>query len=127
MAKIMRKKILIIDDERDLVAMVKLRLEANNFATLEAFDGKEGIRKAEKEDCDLILLDIILPDIDGYEACKRLRHNPKTKDIPIIIFTASNLKSLAEKAIDAGAVDYIIKPFEPEELVGKISEALKGT
>ena len=120
----MRKKILIIDDEQDLVSVVKLRLKANNFLVSEAFTAKEGLKKAEEKP-DLILLDILLPDSDGYQVCQRLKSNSKTQDIPIIIFTASSLKDLAKKAIDAGAIDYLIKPFEPKDLLEKINKAIK--
>ena len=120
----MAKKILIIDDEKDLVAVVKLRLEANNFSVSEAFSAEEGLRKAEAQNPDLILLDILLPDSDGYQACQRLKSNPRTKGIAIIIFTASSLKGLAKRALEAGAVDYVIKPFEPKDLLEKINKAL---
>ena len=121
----MAKKILIIDDEKDLVAVVRLRLEANNFSVSEAFSAEEGLRKAEAQNPDLILLDILLPDSDGYQACQRLKSNPRTKGIAIIIFTASSLKGLAKRALEAGAVDYVIKPFEPKDLLEKINKALK--
>jgi len=121
----MAKKILIIDDEKDLAAMVKLRLEANGFSVSEGFTAKEGLEKAEKERPDLILLDIMLPDSDGYQLCQKLKSNPRTSSIAIIIFTASSLKDLAKKAMQAGAVDYVIKPFEPKELLEKINKALE--
>jgi DNA-binding response OmpR family regulator len=121
----MAKKILIIDDEQDLVAVVKLRLEANNFLVSEAFTAKEGLKKAEEQRPDAILLDILLPDSDGYEVCQRLKSNSKTQNIPIIIFTASDLRGLAKKAINAGAIDYVIKPFEPKDILEKINKAIK--
>jgi len=121
----MRKKILIIDDEQDLVAVVKLRLEANNFLVSEAFTAKEGLKKAEGQSLDIILLDIQLPDGDGYQVCQKLKSNPQTQGIPIIIFTASSLKDLAKKAMDNGAADYVIKPFEPKDLLEKINKAIK--
>ena len=119
-----KKTILIIDDERDLAAMVGLRLKANDFLVSEAFTAEEGVKKAEEERPDLVLLDILLPDGDGYEICRKLKSNPKTKDIAILIFTASSLKGLAKKAIEAGAADYVVKPFEPKELLEKIRKAL---
>ena len=119
-----KKKILIIDDERDLVAMVILRLRANGFFVLEASTANEGLKMAEEERPDLILLDVLLPDGDGYQVCQKLKSHPITKDIAIIIFTASSLKGLAKKAIEAGAIDYVIKPFEPKDLLEKINKAL---
>lgn len=121
----MAGKILIIDDEKDLVAVVKLRLEASGFSLSEAFTVKEGWERLEKEKPDLILLDILLPDGDGYQVCQKLKSDPETKDISIIIVTASNLKGLAKKAIEAGAQDYLIKPFEAKDLLEKINKVLK--
>lgn len=120
-----KKNILIIDDEKDLADMVGLRLKANGFLVTEAFTAGEGLEKAGKARPDLILLDILLPDGNGYDICRKLKSNPKTKDIAIVIFTASSLKDLAKKAVEAGAVDYVIKPFEPKDLLEKINKALE--
>ena len=125
MKAIIKKRILIIDDERDLTVMVGLRLKANDFLVSEAFTAEEGVKKAEEERPDLVLLDILLPDGDGYEICRKLKSNPKTRGIAIVIFTASNLKDLAKKAVEAGALDYVVKPFEPKELLEKINKALE--
>ena len=119
-----KKTILIIDDERDLAAMVGLRLKANDFLVSEAIPAEEGGQKAEEERPALVLFEILLPDGGGYEICRKLKSNPKTKDIAILIFTASSLKGLAKKAIEAGAADYVVKPFEPKELLEKIRKAL---
>lgn len=119
-----KKKILIIDDEKDLVAMVALRLKKSGFFVSEAFTAEEGLKKAEEEKPGLILLDILLPDGDGYEVCRKLKSNPVTKNIAIFIFTASSLKDLTNKAIEAGAVDYVVKPFESKELLEKINKVL---
>src|SRR3989338_5824610 len=103
--------------------MVGLRLKANDFLVSEAFTAEEGVKKAEEERPDLVLLDILLPDGDGYEICRKLKSNPKTRGIAIVIFTASNLKDLAKKAVEAVALDYVVKPFEPKELLEKINKA----
>ena len=79
-----KKKILLIEDEPYQVMMVKFRLEANNYDFISACDGEEGLKKACEEKPDLILLDLFMPIIDGYEVCQRLKKNPKTKNIPII-------------------------------------------
>lgn len=120
-----KKKILLIEDEPYQVMMVKFRLEANNFDFISACNGEEGLKKAYEEKPDLILLDLFMPIIDGYEVCRRLRQNPQTKNIPVIFFTASAGKDIKEKYPDYGADDYIIKPFESEELVAKIKALLK--
>lgn len=119
-----KKKILIIEDEKDLVFVVRMRLESKGFSVSEGFSAKEALEKAQEKP-DLILIDLILPDGDGYQLCQRLKSNPQTSHIPIIIFTASNLKDLAKKAVEAGAIDYIIKPFDPKELLEKINKALQ--
>jgi len=119
-----KKKILLIEDEPYQVMMIKFRMEANNFDFISACNGEEGLKKAYEEKPDLILLDLFMPVIDGYEVCRRLRQNPKTKNIPVIFFTASAGKDIKEKYVDYGADDYIIKPFESEELVAKIKALL---
>jgi len=120
-----KKKILLIEDEPYQVMMVKFRLEANNFDFISACNGEEGLKKSYEEKPDLILLDLFMPIIDGYEVCRRLRRNPKTKNIPIILFTASAGPDIREKYSDYGANDYIIKPFESAELVAKINALLE--
>lgn len=120
-----KKKILLIEDEPYQVMMVKFRLEANNFDFISACNGEEGLKKAYEEKPDLILLDLFMPIIDGYEVCRRLRQNPQTKNIPVIFFTASAGPDIKEKYPEYGADDYICKPFESEELVAKIKALLK--
>ena len=115
-----KKKILLIEDEPYQVMMVKFRLEANNFDFVSAGDGEEGLQKAYEEKPDLILLDLVMPKMGGYEVCRRLKKNPETKNIPIILFTASAGNDIIEKCPACGADDYIIKPFDSADLVAKI-------
>jgi len=106
--------------------MMKFRLEANNFDFISAGDGEEGLKKAYEEKPDLILLDLIMPKIDGYEVCRRLKQSPE-KNIPIIILTASTAsigQELMKKCLNCGADDYLIKPFESADLVAKIKALL---
>ena len=122
-----KKKILLIEDEPFQVMMIKFRLEANNFDFISAGDGEEGLKKAREEKPDLILLDLIMPIINGYEVCRRLKQGPE-KNIPIIILTASTASignELMEKCLTCGANDYIIKPFESADLVAKIKALLE--
>lgn len=121
----MAKKILIIDDEVDLVSVTKLRLEASGFSVTEAFTAKQGLEQIEKNRPDIILLDVLLPDDDGYLVCQKLKTGQKTKDIPVIIITASKVQNLARRSQESGAVDYLAKPFEPDILLEKIKEALE--
>lgn len=121
----MAKKILFIEDEVDIVTLMQARLVSQGYQMLSAFDGEEGLKMVQEEKPDLILLDKIMPKMDGLEVCQRLKADPKTKDIPIIIVSASGGKDLPEKCLAAGADDVIIKPFEAEDLFSKIRALLK--
>lgn len=113
----MAKKILVVDDEAELVDMVKIRLETNGYEVITACDGKEGVEKAMCQHPDLILLDLMMPVMDGFEALRCLKAEQSTSRIPVIVFTArGDTKSVLE-AEDLKATDYIIKPFEPKELL----------
>ena len=118
----MAKKILFIEDEVDIVTLMQARLVSQGYQMLSAFDGEEGLKMVQEEKPDLILLDKIMPKMDGLEVCQRLKSDPKTKDIPIIIVSASGGKDLPERCQAARADDLIIKPFEPEELLSKIKK-----
>ena len=121
----MAKKILLIEDEPDQRMMVEIRLEAAGYEIIAAADGEEGLKKAYEGKPDLILLDIVMPKMDGYEVCKCLKENQDTRDIPIITITASGERELGEKCLAAGAEDVIGKPYDPKELVAKIKALLK--
>ncbi len=120
-----KKKILLVEDESVLLNMVKMRLEANNYEVISAFDGQEGLEKARKERPDLIILDLMLPKLDGYKVCRMLKFDEKYKKIPIIMFTARAQQSDEEMGFEVGADAYITKPFEPQMLLAKIKELIK--
>ena len=120
----MAKKILIVDDEAELVDLVKIRLEAVGYEVLKAFDGQEGLDKAKLEKPDLILLDIMMPKMDGYKVCGLLKMDARFKKIPIILFSAKAQKEDVELAKEVGADLYITKPFEAPVLLAKIKEFL---
>lgn len=120
-----KKKILIVDDESQLVDMVKMRLEASDYEVITAYDGKEGLDKARGERPDLIILDLMLPKMNGYEVCQLLKFDQKYKDIPIILFTARTQEGDKKTGFEVGADAYITKPFESQVLLGKIRELLK--
>ena len=122
----MPKKILLIDDEEDLVTMLGFRLEASGLRVVGASGGREGIEKAKKEKPDLILLDLMMPNMDGFEVAVRLSEDSSTKSIPIVIFTAAVSPELAEKIRQTHAVGYLTKPFEPEVLIAKVKKVLLG-
>ena len=120
-----KKKILLVDDERDMVFAVKLQLEADGFDVLTAADGQEALDKARRENPDLIILDLMLPKMDGYKVCRMLKFDRKYKKIPIIIFTARIQQSDEKLGYEVGADVYLTKPFEPKALLAKIQELLK--
>lgn len=119
------KKILIVDDEAQLVDMVKMRLEANNYDVIVAYDGQEGLDKARKEKPDLIILDLMLPKMDGYKVCRMLKFDEKYKSIPIIMFTARAQEEDEKVSMEVGANAYVTKPFEPKALLDKIQELIQ--
>ena len=119
-----KKRILIVDDEEDIVNVLRFRLEANNYAVQSASEGQEGLNKARVEKPDLIILDLMLPKLDGYKVCRMLKFDEIYKSIPIIMFTARAQKKDEELGMETGADAYIAKPFESEVLLGKIKELL---
>lgn len=120
-----KKKILLVDDEKDLVKIVKFRLEANDYEVITACDGQEGLEKARKEKPDLIILDLMLPKMDGYKICGLLKKDSRFMRIPIIMFTAKAQEEDMKLGKEVGADAYIIKPFEPGVLLDKIKELTK--
>lgn len=121
----MAKRILLVDDERDLVTTVTFRLEASGYEVIPAYDGQEGLEKAKKEKPDLIILDLMLPKMDGYKVCGLLKADARYNKIPIIMFTARAQETDIEMGKETGAEAYITKPFEPQVLLSKIEELLK--
>jgi DNA-binding response OmpR family regulator len=120
-----KKRILIIDDEEDILTVLKFRLGANNYEVLTASDGQEGLNKARTEKPDLIILDLMLPKLDGYKVCRMLKFDESYKAIPIVMFTARVQQKDEELGKEMGADAYITKPFEPEILLEKIRQLLK--
>ncbi len=120
-----KAKILVVDDEKDLVETLSFRLEANDYEVLKAHDGQDGLNKARSEKPDLIILDLMLPKMDGYKVCRMLKFDAKYKKIPIIMFTARAQESDKKIGMEVGADAYITKPFEPQALLSKIQELLK--
>lgn len=119
------KRILVIDDLPENVFILQDRLEHEGYDVLTAYDGKSGIEKAKSEMPDLILLDIMMPDINGLEVCKTLVNYEPTSRIPIILVTAKTGAEDTKEGLDAGAYDYIKKPFNKIELLARVKSALK--
>lgn len=121
-----RKRILLADDEEDIKTVVTMFLESQGYEVVTAFDGLDTLEKVRSEKPDLILLDIMMPVLDGYEVCKQLKEDEQTADIPIVILSAAAHAESVQRGLKAGAQDYIIKPFEPEKLREKIEQILAG-
>jgi DNA-binding response OmpR family regulator len=119
------KQILLVDDELDLVDMIKLRLETNDYGVIVAYDGQEALEKARKERPDLIILDLMLPKIDGFKVCRMLKFDEKYKNIPIIIFSARAQEFDKKMGKEVGADAYIIKPFDFQALLVTIKALIK--
>ncbi|NWF90569.1 MAG: response regulator [Ignavibacteriaceae bacterium] len=119
------KRLLIIDDLPENIFMLKERLEHEGYEVVTAYDGKTGIAKAMSDMPDLILLDVMMPEMSGIEVCKILKQNSETSDIPIIMVTAKSNAEDTKEGFEAGAFDYIKKPFERIELMARINSALK--
>lgn len=123
-------KILIVDDDPDLVEAVTMILESKNYDVIAAYGGIEGLEKAKTEEPDLIVLDVMMPDKDGYAVCKELKADPKYGKIPILLLTAvvskiSTTRYTQQMGLETEADDYVDKPVEPAELVRRI-EVLLG-
>lgn len=121
----MAKKILIIEDEKDIAELIKHYLEKDNFETLSAFDGEKGLELIKRQNPDVVILDLMLPKIDGIEVCKRIRSDSKVSDIPVIMLTAKGDESDRIIGLELGADDYVTKPFSPKELVARIKALLR--
>lgn len=113
----MQRTVLIIEDEKLIIVSTQMVLEAAGFRVESAINGEDGISKAKSLSPDLILLDIMMPGIDGWETLTRLKRDPETSGVPVVIFTAREHSRGHQKSAEMGAADYFRKPFEPDELI----------
>ncbi len=118
------KKVLIIDDEVDLVETIRFPLELEGFRVLAAYNGEEGLSQARNERPDLILLDLMLPKLDGYKVCRLLKFDERYKHIPIFMLTAKTQEKDKILGKETGADEYFTKPFDIDELIAKIKSNL---
>lgn len=121
----MSKRILVVEDEPDILSAIEFGLKKTGYEVITAADGKDGFAKAKKENPNLIILDLMLPLVDGYKICSLLKADKRYKDIPIIIFTALTQESDKQMGKEAKADAYITKPFKFDILLAKIKELLK--
>ncbi len=119
-------KILVVDDEVNITQILEFSIGAEGYEVITAANGEEAIDKARREQPDLIILDVMMPKIDGYEACRILKANPLTKGIPVVLLTAKGRDIDKRLGYEVGATDYIIKPFSPNKLVDRIHQLLIG-
>ena len=119
------KKILIVDDEVDLVETIRFPLEIEGFDTLVSYNGEDALNQARKEKPDLIILDLMLPKLDGYKVCRLLKFDERYKDIPILMLTAKTQEKDKILGKETGADEYITKPFEMDYLLEKVKAYLK--
>jgi len=117
-------KILIVDDEKDIVDTLTLMLKARDYAVILAIDGQEGLEKAKTERPNLILLDVMMPGIDGFNVCMKLKADKDTKNIPIVIVSARSERDSVIKCHSLGVSDFIVKPFNLPTLLGKLSKLI---
>ena len=119
------QRIVMIEDERDIVELVKYNFRKEGFE-LESFNrGKEGLEHLRRSQPDLVLIDILLPDLDGFEICKRLRTDERLKSVPVIFLTAKGEEIDRVLGLEIGADDYVVKPFSPRELVARVKAVLR--
>ena len=121
----MTRRILVVEDQEDNRRIIRDLLTSAGYEMIEALDGEAGVRLAESERPDLILMDIQLPVLDGHEATRRIKQNPELRHIPIIVVTSYALSGDDVKAFEAGCDAYVTKPFNPRQLLAKIQEHLR--
>jgi two-component system phosphate regulon response regulator PhoB len=115
-------KVLIAEDEKDIRRLVSFVLTREGYTVIEANDGREAIEIAEREKPDVILLDVMMPHVDGYEVCRRLRANPDFSKTPMLLLSAKGQNYEIGEGLSAGATDYLVKPFAPRDLAAKVKQ-----
>ncbi|HOO89397.1 MAG TPA: response regulator [Syntrophales bacterium] len=121
----MHERILVVDDEKDLVDLISYNLEKNGFAVLKAYDGEEALRQVRTRKPHLMILDLMLPGIQGMEVCKLIRNDPDHSALPIIMLTAKSEEIDKVLGLEVGADDYITKPFSVRELLARVNTVLR--
>jgi DNA-binding response OmpR family regulator len=120
----MTKRIMMVDDDPDVLNLYNLIFESNGYSVLKALDGFDALGQLDEVTPDLFILDVMMPHMDGIELCRELRARPETARTPVIILSAWNEKERVERAFEAGADDYVSKPFPPSSLLEKVRSML---
>jgi len=118
------RKVLVVDDEVNITQIMEFSIGAEGYDVVTAANGEEAISKARKEQPNLIILDIMMPKVDGYEVCRVLKRDPLTKRIPVILLTAKGREIDKRLGYEVGASDYVVKPFSPSQLIDKVNSYL---
>jgi DNA-binding response OmpR family regulator len=119
-----KKRVLIVEDENDVAELTKTAIQSDDIEVFIAFDGLSALDEIPKIRPDLILLDVMLPAVDGFELCKRIKGNPDTENILVVLFTAASEPFIVERVVGVGADDYLMKPIDDTKLRNKIRAAL---
>jgi two-component system phosphate regulon response regulator PhoB len=122
-----RQKILIVEDNEDILELIAYNLEREGYATVKALSGEDALESVRRSVPQLILLDLMLPEMDGLEVCRMLKSDPKTQGIPIVMVTAKGEEPDVVTGLELGADDYVTKPFRPKELVARVRAVLRRT
>ena len=126
MTEIKMAKILIAEDEADIRELIKLTLSFGGFDVAAAENEQQAVELAQLDTYDLILMDVQMPILSGYEACRAMKEIPELKDVPVIFLSAKGQSFEVNEGLEAGAVDYVLKPFDPSDLVRRINQVLES-
>ncbi|MCD6288362.1 MAG: response regulator [Candidatus Hydrogenedentes bacterium] len=126
-SRLVPPKVLVVDDEEDVLRLIKDALEMEGIEVVTAFDGLSGLDVANRELPDVVILDIMMPLMNGYEVCKQLRDNDRTGDIPVLFLSSAYTTDAVQASKDLGAVGYIVKPFAPSELITAVKDVIEST
>ena len=118
-------RVLVVDDDPDVRSLVELKLRLEDLEVVTAASGEEALAQLSVQDVDLVVLDLMMPGIDGVEVCRRIRENPDTSHLPVIMLTARAQEKDVERGFTVGATDYVVKPFSPRELMVRVRGALR--
>lgn len=119
-------KILIAEDERDIRDLITFTLKFSGYEVIQATNGEEALQAARDNHPDLIMMDVRMPKMTGYEACRHIKADPDLKHIPVVFLSAKGQESEVQTGLDVGATDYILKPFAPEDLLRRVGELLNN-
>ncbi len=118
-------RVLVVDDDPDVRALVELKLRLEGLEVVSVASGEEALAMLSVESFDLVVLDLMMPGVDGIEVCRRIRERPETADLPVIMLTARAQETDVERGLTVGATDYVTKPFSPRELMLRVRGALR--